>query len=189
MPVTLPERVAAVAPGLRFVVMGGATESSIHSTIFEVDKTDPEWTSIPYGRPMANQRCYILDDAMQPVPPGVPGELYLAGTGLARGYLGQPERTAERFLTWSYGDVVRDERLYRTGDAARFGPDGLIELIGRKDFQVKIHGLRVELGEIESVLRSTRTYGRAWPSPATTGWSPTWSPRTPGTAAVSTPAP
>ncbi|MET7324685.1 amino acid adenylation domain-containing protein [Streptomyces sp. NPDC005549] len=154
VPVTLPERVAALAPGLRFVVMGGATESSIHSTIFEVDKSDPEWTSIPYGRPMANQRCYILDDAMQPVPPGVPGELYLAGTGLARGYLDQPERTAERFLTWSYGDVVRDERLYRTGDAARFGPDGLIELIGRKDFQVKIHGLRVELGEIESVLRS-----------------------------------
>ncbi|TPQ17472.1 non-ribosomal peptide synthetase [Streptomyces sporangiiformans] len=154
VPVTLPDRVRAVAPDLRFVVMGGATESSIHSTIHEVDKVDPDWTSIPYGRPMANQRTYILDDALQPVPPGVPGELYLAGTGLARGYLDQPERTAERFLDWSYGDVVRGERLYRTGDAARFGQDGLIELIGRKDFQVKIHGLRVELGEIETVLRS-----------------------------------
>lgn len=154
VPVALPERVAAFAPDLRFVVMGGATESSIHSTLHEVEKTDPEWTSIPYGRPMANQRTYILDDAMQPVPPGVPGELYLAGTGLARGYLDQPERTAERFTDWSYEDVVTNERLYRTGDAARFGPDGLIELIGRKDFQVKIHGLRVELGEIETVLRS-----------------------------------
>ncbi len=154
VPVTLPERVAALAPGLRFVVMGGATESSIHSTLYEVEKADPEWTSIPYGRPMANQRVYILDDALQPVPPGVPGELYLAGVGLARGYLDQPERTAERFLEWSYGDVVRGERLYRTGDAARFGPDGMVELIGRRDFQVKIHGLRVELGEIESVLRS-----------------------------------
>ncbi|MFG2887857.1 amino acid adenylation domain-containing protein [Streptomyces sp. NPDC048297] len=154
VPVTLPERVAAFAPDLRFVVMGGATESSIHSTLYEVEKVDPDWTSIPYGRPMANQRTYILDDHLQPVPPGVPGELYLAGTGLARGYLDQPERTAERFLDWSWGDVVRGERLYRTGDAARFGPDGMIELIGRKDFQVKIHGLRVELGEIETVLRS-----------------------------------
>ncbi|MBK3643165.1 non-ribosomal peptide synthetase [Streptomyces sp. MBT33] len=154
VPVTLPDRIAALAPGLRFVVMGGATESSIHSTLYEVEKTDPRWTSIPYGRPMANQRTYILDDRLQPVPQGVPGELYLAGTGLARGYLDQPERTAERFLDWSYRDVVADERLYRTGDVARFGPDGLIELIGRKDFQVKIHGLRVELGEIEAVFRS-----------------------------------
>ncbi|MFG2728474.1 amino acid adenylation domain-containing protein [Streptomyces canus] len=154
VPVTLPDRVHALAPGLRFVVMGGATESSIHSTLYEVEKIDPQWTSIPYGRPMANQRTYILDDSLQPVPQGVPGELYLAGTGLARGYLDQPQRTAERFLDWSYEGVVADERLYRTGDLARFGPDGLIELIGRKDFQVKIHGLRVELGEIEAVLRS-----------------------------------
>ncbi|WP_433919437.1 amino acid adenylation domain-containing protein [Streptomyces canus] len=154
VPVTLPDRIHALAPGLRFVVMGGATESSIHSTLYEVEKTDPQWTSIPYGRPMANQRTYILDDSLQPVPQGVPGELYLAGTGLARGYLDQPQRTAERFLDWSYEGVVADERLYRTGDLARFGPDGLIELIGRKDFQVKIHGLRVELGEIEAVLRS-----------------------------------
>ena len=153
VPVTLPARVRTIAPGLRFVVMGGATESSIHSTLFEVEQVDPAWTSIPYGRPMANQRTYILDEDLQPVPPGVPGELYLAGVGLARGYLDQPERTAERFLTWSYGPV-REERLYRTGDAARFGADGLIELIGRKDFQVKIHGLRVELGEIETVLRA-----------------------------------
>ncbi|RAG85065.1 hypothetical protein DN069_13995 [Streptacidiphilus pinicola] len=153
VPVTLPDRVRALAPALRFVVMGGATESSIHSTLFEVDKVDPEWTSIPYGRPMANQRTYILDDHLQPVPVGVPGELYLAGTGLARGYLDQPERTAERFTHWSYGDLVRDERLYRTGDVARYRLDGMIELVGRKDFQVKIHGLRVELGEVETVLR------------------------------------
>ncbi|QES50105.1 hypothetical protein DEJ50_22025 [Streptomyces venezuelae] len=152
VPVPLADRIRAFAPDLRFIVMGGATESSIHSTLFEVEKADPDWTSIPYGRPMANQRTYILDEALQPVPPGVPGELYLAGIGLARGYLNQPERTAERFIEWSYGEVA--ERLYRTGDVARFGPDGLIELLGRADFQVKIHGLRVELGEIESVLRA-----------------------------------
>jgi amino acid adenylation domain-containing protein len=157
VPVTLPDRARAVAPGLRFIVMGGATEASIHSTIYEVEATDPGWTSIPYGRPMANQRTYILDDALQPVPPGVPGELYLAGIGLARGYLDQPERTAERFIEWSYGwplGTATGERLYRTGDLARFGPDGLIELLGRVDFQVKINGMRVELGEVEAVLRS-----------------------------------
>ncbi|MEU9887506.1 amino acid adenylation domain-containing protein [Sphaerisporangium sp. NPDC051011] len=153
VPVPLFDRVRAFAPALRFIVMGGATEASIHSTIYEVEAADPDWTSIPYGRPMANQRTYILDDALQPVPPGVPGELYLAGIGLARGYLDQPERTAERFTEWSYGEVT-GERLYRTGDLARFGADGLIELLGRVDFQVKINGLRVELGEIEAVLRS-----------------------------------
>jgi amino acid adenylation domain-containing protein len=152
VPVPLCDRVRAFAPDLRFVVMGGATEASIHSTIYEVEATDPNWTSIPYGRPMANQRTYILDDARQPVPPGVTGELYLAGVGLARGYLDQPERTEERFVRWSYGEVT-GERLYRTGDLARFGQDGLIELLGRADFQVKINGLRVELGEIEAVLR------------------------------------
>ncbi|MEE1745563.1 non-ribosomal peptide synthetase [Streptomyces sp. JV184] len=151
VPVRLPDRVRALAPGLRFIVMGGATEASIHSTIYEVGTVDPGWSSIPYGRPMANQRTYILDEARQPVPPGVPGELYLAGTGLARGYLDQPERTAERFVDWSHGEVT--ERLYRTGDLARFGADGLIELLGRMDFQVKVNGLRVELGEIETVLR------------------------------------
>ena len=153
VPVTLPDRVRAIAPDLRFIVMGGATEASIHSTIYEVRQVDPQWTSIPYGRPMANQRTYILDEARQPVPPGVPGELYLAGIGLARGYLDQPERTEERFIEWSHGDVS-GERLYRTGDLARFGPDGMIELLGRMDFQVKINGLRVELGEIEAVLRA-----------------------------------
>ncbi|MGW8743699.1 amino acid adenylation domain-containing protein [Streptomyces sp. NPDC055794] len=151
VPLPLPGRARAFAPGLRVIVMGGATEASIHSTIFEVDTVDPSWPSIPYGRPMANQRTYILDEYMQPVPPGVAGELFLAGTGLARGYLDQPERTAERFVDWSCGEV-RD-RLYRTGDLARFGADGLIELLGRIDFQVKVNGLRVELGEIEATLR------------------------------------
>ncbi|MER6916882.1 amino acid adenylation domain-containing protein [Streptomyces sp. NPDC000594] len=152
IPVTLPDRIRAIAPALRFIALGGATEASIHSTVFEVTETDPGWASIPYGRPMANQRTYLLDDHLQPVPPGVPGELFLAGTGLARGYLDQPERTAERFLDWSHGEVT--DRVYRTGDLARYGHDGLIELLGRTDFQVKLNGLRVELGEIEAVLRS-----------------------------------
>ncbi|WP_367129265.1 amino acid adenylation domain-containing protein [Saccharothrix sp. HUAS TT1] len=152
VPVSLPERVRALAPRVRFVALGGATEASIHSTIHEVAETDPAWTSIPYGRPMANQRVYVLDDALQPVPPGVVGELHLAGVGLARGYLERPDLTAERFLDWSCGDV--HDRLYRTGDLTRWRPDGVLELLGRKDFQVKLHGLRVEPGEVEAVLRA-----------------------------------
>ncbi|MFB8363079.1 amino acid adenylation domain-containing protein [Streptomyces sp. NPDC055929] len=152
IPVSLPDRVRRLAPGLRFVALGGATEASIHSTLYEVAETSPRWTSIPYGRPMANQRTYILDAESRPVPPGVPGELHLAGDGLARGYLDQPERTAERFFDWSFGEVA-GERLYRTGDIARFGHDGLIELLGRSDFQVKLNGLRIELGDIEAALR------------------------------------
>ncbi|MFF2812645.1 amino acid adenylation domain-containing protein [Streptomyces sp. NPDC058000] len=152
IPVTLPDRVRRIAPDLRFIALGGATESSIHSTIYEVTRTDPAWVSIPYGRPMANQRTYILDPAGQPVPVGVPGDLHLAGIGLAQGYLNQPERTAERFLTWSHGPVT-GERLYRTGDLARYRADGQIELLGRMDFQVKVNGLRIELGEVESLLR------------------------------------
>ena len=147
IPVSMPERLRAVAPGCRFISLGGATESSVDSTIFEVTETDATWTSIPYGRPLANQRTYILDPHGQPVPVGVPGELHLAGTGLARGYLHRPELTAERFIDHPFG------RLYRTGDRARWRRDGVIELLGRMDFQVKIHGLRVEPGEIEALLR------------------------------------
>ncbi|MFD6169027.1 non-ribosomal peptide synthetase [Streptomyces coeruleorubidus] len=151
--VTLPDRLRALAPRVRVAALGGATESSIHSTLYEVPPTGrPDWPSVPYGRPLANQRLYILDPGGQPVPVGVPGELHLAGTGLARGYAGRPELTAERFWTWRH-PAVGEERLYRTGDLARYHPDGLVELLGRLDFQVKISGVRVELGEIEHHLR------------------------------------
>ena len=84
------------------IALGGATESSMDSTLFEVHERHPRWTSIPYGRPMANQRAYILDSHRQPLPPGVPGELHLARAGLATGYLGQPELTAEKFIDHSF---------------------------------------------------------------------------------------
>lgn len=123
IPLPLPDRLRSIAPNVRVIALGAATESSIHSTLFEVPDVDPTWTSVPYGRPMANQRTYILDQHLAPVPAGVAGELHLAGVGLAAGYLGQPDRTAERFITWSYGPV-HDERLYRTGDLAKYHPDG-----------------------------------------------------------------
>ncbi len=151
IPVSLPDRVKALAaPGVRVISMGGATECSMDSTIYEIERTDADWKSIPYGAPMKNQRCYVLDPHQQPVPIGVPGELYLGGIGVGRGYLGRPDLTAERFLA---NPFLPEERVYRTGDLCRWRPDGNLELLGRIDFQVKIRGFRVELGEIESVLR------------------------------------
>ena len=138
---------------MRVIALGGATEVSIHSTIYPVDKTDESWTSIPYGKPMANQHVYVLDRWMQPAPVGVPGELYIGGIGLARGYIGLPELTAKRFVECTLLDQ-QPERLFRTGDLARWNRDGVLELIGRIDFQAKIHGLRVDLSDIESVLCS-----------------------------------
>ncbi|HET7228605.1 MAG TPA: amino acid adenylation domain-containing protein, partial [Longimicrobium sp.] len=160
VPVPLVDRVRAWAPGLRdFIVMGGATEASIHSIIFPVHEVDPAWRSIPYGVPMANQRAWILDRHLRPVPAGVAGELFLGGIGLARGYTGRPGFTAERFLPNPHG--APGERIYRTGDRARYGDGGVIELLGRIDHQVKIRGMRIEPGEIEAALRRHPAVARA----------------------------
>ncbi|MDB0554280.1 non-ribosomal peptide synthetase, partial [Ralstonia solanacearum] len=111
----------------------------------------PEWKSIPYGRPLANQQFYVLDAFAHPVPIGAVGELYIGGEGVAQGYLNRPELNAERFIA----DPFRPDantKLYRTGDLGRYLPDGNIEFLGRIDSQVKIRGFRVELGEIETAL-------------------------------------
>src|SRR5690606_4479929 len=152
IPLTQPDRVRASFPAARVVSAGGATELSVDSVTYPVGAVDPAWRSIPYGRPMANQTAYIVDERMEPAPVGVPGELCLGGVGVAAGYLDRPALTAEKFIPHPWSDRPGD-RLYRTGDLARFGPDGTIELLGRIDFQVKIRGVRIELGEIESVLR------------------------------------
>ena len=151
--VTLPDRLKGIVPSMQFIVLGGATEASIHSIIYPVEKTDSDWTSIPYGRPMVNQQAYLLDSNLNLVPVGVPGELYLGGVGLARGYLAKPKLTAERFVPSPFAHEP-GERVYRTGDLARYRRDGVIELIGRIDHQVKIRGHRIELGEIEAVLKA-----------------------------------
>ncbi|MGE5101629.1 MAG: non-ribosomal peptide synthetase [Deltaproteobacteria bacterium] len=125
----------------------GPTETTIWSTGYRVERGDEP---ILIGRPVGNTQCYILDAHLQPVPLGATGELYIAGDGLARGYLKRPDLTAEKFVS----DPFRaGQRMYRTGDLARYHADGNIECLGRTDHQVKIRGFRIELGEIESVLK------------------------------------
>jgi amino acid adenylation domain-containing protein len=156
IPVSLPDRLRAIVAGVQVISMGGATEASMDSTIYEIVATDPAWKSIPYGKPMVNQSAYVLDAQLQPVPIGVPGELYLGGIGVAWGYFNRPNLTAERFIPNALSHPAGTQpgdRLYRTGDLARFRPDGNLELLGRIDHQVKIRGLRIELGEIEAALR------------------------------------
>jgi amino acid adenylation domain-containing protein/FkbH-like protein len=148
IPLDLPPAIARHAAHARLYSLGGATEASIWSIFYPVSEVRPEWTSIPYGMPMYNQRFYVLDEALVPRPVGVPGRLYIGGIGVALGYWNDAERTAERFIT----HPETGERLYWTGDLGRLTSEGWIEFMGREDFQVKIHGYRIELGEIEAVL-------------------------------------
>ncbi|MFG2500688.1 amino acid adenylation domain-containing protein [Streptomyces sp. NPDC048441] len=152
-PLTLPDDLRAVFTEARLVSLGGATEATVWSNHFEVGEVDPAWRSIPYGRPIDNARYYILGPDRRPCPVGESGDLYIGGDCLSQGYVGQPELTAERFVTDPF--VPRpDARMYRTGDRASYFPDGTICFLGRDDHQVKVRGFRVELGEIEHQLRS-----------------------------------
>ena len=135
--------------------MYGPTETTIWSTVCQVEASQLERTSIPIGRPIANTQIYILDSYGQPVPMGVGGELHIGGSGLARGYLNRPELTAEKFITIQNQNLLPS--VYKTGDLARYLPDGTIEYLGRIDNQVKIRGFRIELGEIEAVLNQHPT--------------------------------
>ncbi|MEV7855234.1 amino acid adenylation domain-containing protein [Streptomyces sp. NPDC088183] len=148
IPVRLPDLIARIAPHARVVSLGGATEASIWSIHHPIDRVDPAWSSIPYGRPLGNQTWRVLDAVGRDAPDWVTGDLFIGGTGVALGYLDDPDRTAASFIT----DPVTGERLYRTGDHGRYLPDGDIEFLGRADFQVKIQGFRVEPGEIEHAL-------------------------------------
>ncbi|NSC25672.1 amino acid adenylation domain-containing protein [Streptomyces albus subsp. chlorinus] len=141
-----PRRLRALVPGCRFVALGGMTEAAVHSTVFEVEETDPSWKSVPYGVPLRNMRARVVDGRGRDCPDLVPGELWIGGPGVAIGYRADPERTAERFVEHD-GD-----RWYRSGDLARYRPDGVLEFLGRADHQVKLGGHRVELGDVESAL-------------------------------------
>ncbi|OEV12823.1 non-ribosomal peptide synthetase [Streptomyces nanshensis] len=151
----LPGRLADQSPWARFVALGGATEAAIWSNAFEVAEVVRDWPSIPYGHPLRGQRYRVVDTHGRDCPDRVPGELWIGGAGLARGYRGAPELTEERFVE------DRGERWYRTGDLGRYWPDGTLEFLGRADQQVKIRGHRIELGEIEAALLETPGVGHS----------------------------
>jgi mycobactin phenyloxazoline synthetase len=143
-------RLRADAPALRFAGLGGATETATHNTIFEVgdlDELSPDLTALPFGTPLANNACRVVNDRGADCPDWVAGELWISGRGIARGYRGRTDLTAERFVDHD------GQTWYRTGDLARYWPDGALEFVGRADHRVKISGYRVEIGEVEVALR------------------------------------
>lgn len=145
----LVARFAALLPGVALINLYGPTEVTIDASFWQCPADGPLPDVVPIGRPLANTQLYILDGLLQPVPVGVAGELHVGGDKLARGYWNRPELTAEKFITNPFGTG----RLYKTGDLARYLPDGNVEYLGRIDDQVKIRGFRIELGEIETVLK------------------------------------
>ncbi|MEL7355553.1 MAG: amino acid adenylation domain-containing protein [Cyanobacteria bacterium J06560_6] len=169
IPLTLPEQIKQHCPAAQVISLGGATEASIWSIFYPIESVDPSWHSIPYGRPLANQQWYVLDENLNPCPPWVSGHLYIGGAGLAKGYWNRPELTVERFISGlrlrsalgadssralsGVEGQTQPTTLYRTGDLGRYLPDGTLEFLGREDFQVKVNGYRIELGEIESALQ------------------------------------
>jgi len=170
IPLTLPNQIKQHCPTAQVISLGGATEASIWSIYYPIESVDPSWRSIPYGRPLSNQQWYVLNENFEPCPPWVPGQLYIRGMGVAKGYWNRPDLTAERFISahdlrlilgrsshWPPLSAIEGQSqpdlLYKTGDLGRYLPDGTLEFLGREDFQVKINGYRVELGEIESALQ------------------------------------
>ena len=149
IPVGLPGRIRRLLPKAKIMSLGGATEASIWSILYPIEQVDARWKSIPYGQPMRNQTFHVLNHAQEPCPVWVPGQLYIGGIGLARGYWRDAHKTSGSFIH----HATSGARLYRTGDWGRYLPEGNIEFLGREDSQVKMQGYRIELGEIEAKLQ------------------------------------
>mgnify|MGYP001794468810 CR=1 FL=1 len=163
----LIEQIYGYAPSCHIFNHYGPTETTVGALTYPISQTTltskpPQQETVPIGRPIANAQIYLLTADLQPVPIGVPGEIYIGGAGIARGYLNRPQLTAERFLSNPFAQQAESSlngvsllapTLYKTGDLARYQPDGTIEFLGRMDHQVKIRGYRIELGEVENAIR------------------------------------
>ena len=159
LPLSTVRKFRRLLPNARLYNLYGPTEAAVDVTAWTCP-ADFDSATVPIGRPISNTRIYVLDAGLEPVPVGVTGELYVAGVGLARGYLRRPALTAERFVADPHG-VQPGGRMYRTGDLARWLPDGQLEFLGRVDQQVKIRGFRIELAEIEAALTAQRAVAQA----------------------------
>ncbi|WP_410511181.1 amino acid adenylation domain-containing protein [Paenibacillus sp. BR2-3] len=151
IPLELARTFKRYFPGARMTSLGGATEAAVWSIYYPVEQVKEEWTSIPYGKPIDQNYFYILDEALQPVPDGEIGELYIGGIGVARGYINDSSKTEKAFMQDPFRNPAVD-RMYKTGDLGRMQGDGNIEFLGRCDDQVKIRGFRVEIKEVEKQL-------------------------------------
>ncbi len=149
IPLNLPKQIKVLSEKVEIIALGGATEASIWSIIYPIEDVNSIGRTIPYGRPMTNQQFYVFKETLKSCPVWVPGNLYIGGIGLAKGYWCDEEKTKTSFII----HPQTKERLYKTGDWGRYLPDGNIEFLGREDFQVKINGYRIELGEIEVALQ------------------------------------
>ncbi len=149
IPLPMPDILKQGFKRVNVIALGGGTEATIWSNFYPVGAVAPEWKSIPYGKPIQNAQYYILDEYLNPCPIAIPGDLYIGGECLAIGYLNDPVLSDKKFIDNPY---VPGQKMYRTGDMARWFPDGNMEFLGRKDSQVKIRGFRIELGEVESQL-------------------------------------
>ncbi len=164
IPLQLPKQIRSLSQNAEIISLGGATEASIWSILYKIDKVDPLWNSIPYGYPMQNQHIYILDENLELCPVWVPGEICIGGMGVALGYWKDQKLTETSFII----HPNTQERLYKTGDIGRLHKDGFIEFLGRKDHQLKIRGFRVEAGEIETVLEQHAKVKKAIVVPVST---------------------
>ncbi len=145
----MPAQINQLFPQAQVISLGGATEAAIWSIYYPITKVDPQWTSIPYGRPLSNQHVYVMNQALEICPLHVEGDLYIAGDGLALGYWRDQQKTAQSF----FSHPLTLQRLYRTGDRGRWLANGDIEFLGRTDSQVKLRGYRIELGEIAHQIK------------------------------------
>ena len=156
IPLELPLKIKKIFPNANLFSAGGATEGSIWSIYYPIVKVEPEWKSIPYGMPLANQQMYILNNMGNELPIGVMGNIYIGGVGVAMGYINDIEKTNDSFI-----NHPKLGRIYKTGDLGRLTSQGYMEFCGRKDIQVKVNGNRIELGEIQAILQSFETIQNA----------------------------